>query len=776
METITGYTDAELAELEIRIELAMRTALRQVMDAVVRRIESARPAVAAGFGRLLVADAAPPGQPYVSPDDLASITPLWQEAVAAQLMPVVTDAWNGSTRRVRASMVEATGLTELPSISSLAAEQYLAAASNTFDAIGNDLWETSRNELLDGFAKGESIDELALRLRASADLTARNAVTVARTQIIEVSNAGSITTARVGGMQMRKEWLATPDARTRPTHKAADGQRVHLDETFVVGGRPADFPGAPGLPPEERHNCRCTLGYVMSESQIRTAVKGSVSEPLLPNTVGIEPRPAAGPASAIGLPDIPTRRPPSVRAALKSAKTTRELQKAWRAEYQRVSGHDVSIQIPLDASLLTMREYAEGVLRGLERFPDVRVREISWWIEEGGAFAQANGDTLQFNAIWASMRGRPALLRSLRNCVRGWDRGSNGWFTRAAGQPTSVAIHEFGHILDMGLGGRIHSRALSAAHRLAGQQEIEVDTLIARDISIYATSDEFEFVAEAFADVIARGEAASSLSREIYGLLRAEYRKAELAEPAVTELAPAAIEAQLAKAASGLGGKTVPELRALARERGIKIPAGSRKADIAKLLEQSDAPVAAPPLVDLPRLTIPKLRVLAKERGIKIPAGSRKADIVRLLEGLKTVRSLDRVALEIAARQRQADIDVARGLADVAGEVYSLLAKGVSDRALLHRLGAEMRITGIDTTGLQALIADREGMSRAVDEMVADAGLTPLGTVGDRVRFNPRLHVQSDGLEIHELVVVDRPGWRLNLRGEDILISRATVS
>ncbi len=132
-----------------------------------------------------------PGQPYVSPDDLASIGPLWQQAVQQQLVPVVAEVYQTSAGVVHAQMVDATQVPTLPSVGSLTAEQYLAAATNTFAEVGDDLWATARSELLDGFEKGESIDQLADRLRASAGMTAKTAVLVARTQVLDASNAGS---------------------------------------------------------------------------------------------------------------------------------------------------------------------------------------------------------------------------------------------------------------------------------------------------------------------------------------------------------------------------------------------------------------------------------------------------------------------------------------------------------------------------------------------------------------------------------------------------------
>jgi hypothetical protein len=65
-----------------------------------------------------------------------------------------------------------------------------------------------------------------------------------------------------------KEWQATPDQRTRETHRIADGQRVPLTAPFQVGGASLMFPGDPTGPVGELANCRCSLGYLFEETTL----------------------------------------------------------------------------------------------------------------------------------------------------------------------------------------------------------------------------------------------------------------------------------------------------------------------------------------------------------------------------------------------------------------------------------------------------------------------------------------------------------------------------
>lgn len=58
-----------------------------------------------------------------------------------------------------------------------------------------------------------------------------------------------------------KEWLATDDGRTRPSHSALNGQVKLLNEPFVspVSGAELMYPHDTSAPPGEHINCRCAV-------------------------------------------------------------------------------------------------------------------------------------------------------------------------------------------------------------------------------------------------------------------------------------------------------------------------------------------------------------------------------------------------------------------------------------------------------------------------------------------------------------------------------------
>lgn len=112
-----------------------------------------------------------------------------------------------------------------------------------------------------GILQGKSIPKIAKDLRerlygedkAGARRTARTAVTSAQ-------NGGRMDTfeaAKAMGIDIKKEWIATLDNRTRHSHAALDGDVVDTDKEFANG---CMFPGDPSGEPSEIYNCRCTMG------------------------------------------------------------------------------------------------------------------------------------------------------------------------------------------------------------------------------------------------------------------------------------------------------------------------------------------------------------------------------------------------------------------------------------------------------------------------------------------------------------------------------------
>lgn len=146
---------------------------------------------------------------------------------------------------------------------------YLAGVRNRMVRLPEEVYDLVAGQMSTGVNLGEGIPKLAERVDTVLSTTGserwiNRATVAARTEAISALNAGRTEAFRAiaeaePDIAFEKVWLATDDARTRETHEAADGQRVPLDSTFIVGGFELAFPGDPSGPPQEVISCRCTL-------------------------------------------------------------------------------------------------------------------------------------------------------------------------------------------------------------------------------------------------------------------------------------------------------------------------------------------------------------------------------------------------------------------------------------------------------------------------------------------------------------------------------------
>lgn len=113
--------------------------------------------------------------------------------------------------------------------------------------------------VLQSILQGEGQDRVAERLASVVGMDMRSAMRVGRTVMTGAQNAGRVDSYRRAadmGIELRQEWLATLDMRTRHSHRRLDGERVAVGEEFSNGCR---YPGDPEGEAGEVYNCRCTL-------------------------------------------------------------------------------------------------------------------------------------------------------------------------------------------------------------------------------------------------------------------------------------------------------------------------------------------------------------------------------------------------------------------------------------------------------------------------------------------------------------------------------------
>lgn len=141
----------------------------------------------------------------------------------------------------------------------------LARMDERLDVLAAQVTETTRTVLeervlLEGVAAGETVDELAVRVRSIfTDLSSWRAQLIARTETVGGFNASSYATAEGTGLVTARVWLSTGDTRTRDSHVRLDSERVvAFDQRYSNG---CLFPGDPSGRAEETIMCRCVEQY-----------------------------------------------------------------------------------------------------------------------------------------------------------------------------------------------------------------------------------------------------------------------------------------------------------------------------------------------------------------------------------------------------------------------------------------------------------------------------------------------------------------------------------
>jgi SPP1 gp7 family putative phage head morphogenesis protein len=151
-------------------------------------------------------------------------------------------------------------------------EAKLAELSHKITRIDNTIEAALQRELSAGVAEGESVAQLAARVRSVMDASKARSMTIARTETGFAFNTGRNEAMKQAGVE-RHEWLTARDGRVRDSHagvapngEPVDGQRVAIGEPFTMAsGATLLYPLDPSGPPGEIINCRCVAVPVLGE-------------------------------------------------------------------------------------------------------------------------------------------------------------------------------------------------------------------------------------------------------------------------------------------------------------------------------------------------------------------------------------------------------------------------------------------------------------------------------------------------------------------------------
>lgn len=136
-----------------------------------------------------------------------------------------------------------------------------------FDKAKDSAWNSRHvtSAVTQAVLQGQTVPQLAASIAGIAAMDQRAAMKAARTAITSAHSLGKLKgyeRAADMGIDVKKQWLAALDSRTRGSHRHLDGETVKLDAEF---GNGLKYPGDPDGPASEVYNCRCTLVPVIGD-------------------------------------------------------------------------------------------------------------------------------------------------------------------------------------------------------------------------------------------------------------------------------------------------------------------------------------------------------------------------------------------------------------------------------------------------------------------------------------------------------------------------------
>ena len=154
-------------------------------------------------------------------------------------------------------------------------ERFVQQAINLLSPLNDEITRTTRRkieEMVDrAIQSGMSIDEFKEEMRTLFE--GWKVVRVRGVSVFNVTypfNLSLSESFKDNGIEYKmwvnQEMLGNFAGEVRPTHQAAGGQVVHIDETFVVGNAQLMFPGdltQIASHPEELFGCRCMIKPVL---------------------------------------------------------------------------------------------------------------------------------------------------------------------------------------------------------------------------------------------------------------------------------------------------------------------------------------------------------------------------------------------------------------------------------------------------------------------------------------------------------------------------------
>lgn len=286
----TRYTDAAQAELERRFRTIYREAQEDIikkLDAHTKRLNALdkikRAQVEAGTlsqeeyrnwlnGQVFI------GKQWKDKVDSVATSLLYANQQANDMIEGKKRAVFGENATYQAYSLEhdagmdlSFGIYDSATVTRLIKEQPELLPRKVVNGAKDKAWNRTKiaNAVTQGIIQGEGIPEIAKRIARQVGSDNMEAMTrYARTAMTGAQSAGRWETmheAQQRGINVKKQWMAHLDSKTRDSHRNLDWQIAEVDEPFHSDFGEIMYPGDFQAHPSDVYNCRCRLKYIYPE-------------------------------------------------------------------------------------------------------------------------------------------------------------------------------------------------------------------------------------------------------------------------------------------------------------------------------------------------------------------------------------------------------------------------------------------------------------------------------------------------------------------------------
>lgn len=500
-----------------------------------------------------------------------NITPKAATEITSVVNDVYELAYNGVVKAVAAADTVGALHTALQGLPLVTPEIIKRAVENPISGLTlKDTLEKNRKEIVynikreigTGLTQGDRMSTMAKRIQSQIDIDYRKAMTITRTEVHRVREAGNCDSAKDisasldkgdSGMVMVKIWRTMQDESVRPqrqpykrksgvkarkkataglrsslsgaNHVKMEGATVKADEPFNLGGGVyADAPGGSGVAGHDI-NCRCFVEYdLLTVAEFEKATGKKYKNPLTSEvSSGMMEREEPLQKTA------PNRYASMTADQRKIAINDKAISKAEMYAVKNWGVETIDLK-GLDAHAIT-KTFKE-MNKVFEEFPILK-GTIKQLVQIEGK------DRLMATNFSGTMVFNPEFYKDVNAIKKAYESGVKTGFSPKGTNWTNVAVHELGHRLNVEaikkkvvgenaritdwnndeLATKIVNQALKKVRQQYQIKGMKKDELLCT-ISGYAATGDGESIAEAFSDYYSNGENANIISRTIMKILK----------------------------------------------------------------------------------------------------------------------------------------------------------------------------------------------------------------------------------------------------------------